>query len=371
MEKIKVLMLGWEDQPSQTGGVGQVCAQIVEAVSGEIALDWVRPKITQRPRQLADGQGIYTELVSGRQPQSTQLPLLNWRAYERKLAADNPEGYALIHAHDWPTYPLARLLAKRWQVPLIIHSHSTSADRQPGAPSQILQRLEGRALEQAAQIIVPSQKAKAQIWQQWPEVTTKTQVITNHWQPIKPTWIDRDNGYDHKRVLMAGRVSEQKGWADYLKVAKQLLEEFGEVEFWLIGQGPDLRSAMLQAKSLGLARWMHYSPMMERNEFRQQLALVDVALLPSNAEPFGMICWDLVVSGVPMVLTDAFGFLELFPKIPHAPAGQINTLAKLVSQQLRDKNSRESFRAYYQKTLAELDEKQQAQQLIRLYQEML
>ncbi len=148
---MKILMLGWELPPHNSGGLGVACLNMARALSRQGAdIDFVVPYKAEHPEInfmhvvsatkldpiYRYGGGSYEslhilekiiptfdsdKLVSIRDIQKSYCEFV-----EKYLQEFKPE---VIHAHDWLTYEAGMLAKKEYHIPLIAHVHATEYDR--------------------------------------------------------------------------------------------------------------------------------------------------------------------------------------------------------------------------------------------------
>ena len=150
---MKILMLGWELPPHNSGGLGVACLNMARALSREGAsIDFVLPYEAEHegvdfmniiPATHLDpiyryGGGSYesmkltekiipngTEnLVSIRDVQKVYCEFID--EHLKKAKNKRPE---VVHAHDWLTYEAGLIAKKKYNIPLIAHVHATEFDR--------------------------------------------------------------------------------------------------------------------------------------------------------------------------------------------------------------------------------------------------
>jgi len=73
------------------------------------------------------------------------------------------EGFDVVHAHDWMTFPAGLSVAALKGVPLIVHVHSTEFDRSGAHVDQRIYDIERRGMHGAMKIIAVSYLTKNQI----------------------------------------------------------------------------------------------------------------------------------------------------------------------------------------------------------------
>jgi len=178
MENRRVLMIGWEYPPNNSGGLGVACQGIVENLvdqgeeillvlpSQDIArVDFINDFSTQsgkkykvmyvhsplRPYAGRDGKKYSGDLIA------------DVESFARKvLAAVKNEDFDIIHVHDWLTVPAGIKIKESSGKPLVMHVHSTEYDRTAGGdPNVVVSNIENKGFEEADMIITVSKYTKS------------------------------------------------------------------------------------------------------------------------------------------------------------------------------------------------------------------
>ena len=106
----------------------------------------------------------------------------------------------------------------------------------------------------------------------------------------------------------------------------------------LLGEGPERPAAQRMVKALGLEKQVHFLGAVEQVE--TLLPAVDVLLMPSTMESFGLAALEAMSCGVPVVASDQGGLPSL---IRHGkdgflcPVDDVDTMSKGVLTLLKDK----------------------------------
>ena len=179
---MKILMLGWELPPHNSGGLGVACLQLSKALAKMGAqIDFVVPyeadhavdhmKILAATRidpLYRYGGSAYasekieeklfkvfseTEMMSIRDIQKCYCEFV-----ERYLMEFKPD---FVHAHDWLTYEAGILAKKNFGVPLVAHVHATEYDRSGmNGGNPLIHEIEREGLLLADRIIAVSNITK-------------------------------------------------------------------------------------------------------------------------------------------------------------------------------------------------------------------
>src|SRR3954462_3182068 len=139
---MKVLMLGWELPPNNSGGLGVACLQLCKALSNKkITVKFVLP-------YTADYDIDFMEIIPATQKSAAEILLGAYDSADYALGADggpnvfgvqkeyeaamdgivdNPD-FDLIHAHDWLTFRAGMRARELSGKPLVVHVHSVESD---------------------------------------------------------------------------------------------------------------------------------------------------------------------------------------------------------------------------------------------------
>ncbi|MGH7237164.1 MAG: glycosyltransferase family 4 protein, partial [Candidatus Saccharimonadales bacterium] len=197
---MKILMLGWELPPYNSGGLGVACYQMCKALcKKDVDIEFVLPfaavsqpdfmKITPAyPETVAEVMAtlsgaydsykyIYTD---GREEwlDTFGQQQLYEMAVER-LASSRQ--FDIIHAHDWLTFRAALKAKQKSGRPLIVHVHSVEADRsgRAGGGNPLVREIEALGMLMADQIVAVSQHTKDAIVREYAIPPGKIKIVHN------------------------------------------------------------------------------------------------------------------------------------------------------------------------------------------------
>lgn len=138
-----------------------------------------------------------------------------------------------------------------------------------------------------------------------------------------------------------GRLSAQKGFDVLIEALPAILEADPAVRVLIAGEGPDREAMQARAAALGVEHALHLPGYIE--DPREVLEALDVMVLPSRHEGFGLVFLEAMAMGVPVVGTRVVGSVDAVrdgqtgvlvePEDPRALAGAV--LGLLASPGLR------------------------------------
>jgi glycogen synthase len=347
---MKILMLGWELPPYNSGGLGVACYQMCkELTRNEVGVEFVLPY--EPPAQTSfmklHGANPITvqEFINlGGAYDSSFCTRCETRDCEHGYPSDlrgrqrryiafveqlvQKKSYDAIHAHDWLTFEAGVRAKQITGKPLIAHVHATEFDRAgAGRGNSLVHEIEQHALMLADCIIAVSQLTKDLIVREYNIPSDKIEVVHNSIDLEDFDAIEKDNAYryleqmkehGYKVVVSLSRLTMQKGIYHLLKAAQRVVAHNPKVLFLIVGDG-DMRDELIQMSAeFGVAHNVIFTGFLRGKQWRDAYAIADMFVMPSVSEPFGLTaleaaCYDNAVllskqSGVGEVLLNVMRF---------------------------------------------------------------
>lgn len=358
-------MLGWELPPKINGGLGMACAGLRRALwqSGETEVCFVLPRVFGGESQ-EEGRLI------------ALLPNCRTSAYGASCHDDaNAFGSAveglsgnidLIHAHDWLTIPAALALRERLRKPLVLHIHSTEYDRSGALPDDSIVAIERAGMDAATCIIAVSESTRRQLIRRYKQAPEK--VVTIYNGVDLPAFAPRSL-MQPPLVTFIGRITYQKGPLCFVEAAYHMLRFTPELQFVMAGEGDMLDSARDLARSLGLERHISFPGFLDRDGIAALLAKTDVFVMPSVAEPFGIVALEAMAAGVPVVLSRNAGVAEVVSAVVKVDADDATSIARAVLDLIRCPDSTRAMVADAQQEVRALNWSASVARLLDVYRE--
>lgn len=342
---MKVLTFGWEFPPSKNGGLGVACYGLTrELLDTGVEVIFVLPRsqktvgnakflfaeygtsvkirqtdITLEPYQQSDTK---MEVIVGYTPEGrpiyqsrTLLEEVHRFAHQASIIA-KLEQFDVIHAHDWTSY-LAGVAAKLASgKPLIVHVHATSYDQAGGTnvdPSVFKIEKEGFAMADA--IVTVSNYTRNMVINNHGAPPEKVVVVHNGCDSHEPTWheptLKELKAQGKKLVLYHGRISIQKGVDHFIKAARRVVDVDKNVIFIVSGWGDMLPQIIEQVGAMGLSENVRFAGALWEEERDRMYQSVDLVVMPSVSEPFGLVPLEALQHGTPSIITKQSGVGEV------------------------------------------------------------
>jgi glycogen(starch) synthase len=394
---MKILMLGWELPPYNSGGLGVACYQLCKSLSKHnVDIDFILPyeadhKINFMKVQAATPQEPQTFLTSGNAYDShlfevsssndSRLSMYDQQSlYEEAVASyvDDQE-YDVVHAHDWLTFKAAlRVKAtKKW--PIILHVHSVEADRAGSKQgNQMVQEIEASAMLMADRIIAVSELTKQAIIDNYGVPAEKIEVIYNSIDPEDITPLDEDNSYrylslmkslGYRVVVNVGRLTIQKGLPNLLEAAKKVIDKVPKTLFLFVGSGEQYYQLIEQAASLGIGPNVLFADFQRGKKWRDAYAIGDLFVMPSVSEPFGLTPLESISYGTPVLLSKQSGISEVLNNSLKVDFWDVEEMANKIAAVMQSDDLGNELQAGALRELSRLSWEESSAKIIELYQE--
>lgn len=248
---------------------------------------------------------------------------------------ENIDKFDIIHMHNFRTYQniVVHKFAKKFNVPYILQAH--------GSVSRIVEKKSlkyiygvfygNRLLKDASNIIAVSDFEIDQ-YLQMNVPLEKVAVIPNGIDidsfsslPDKGTFKKKHNINEKYMILFLGRLHEIKGVDFLIKSYAELIKERTDVI--LVLAGPDngyLEKAKSLVEELTLKEHVKFTGFINGAEKLAAYVDSDVLVYPSSFEIFGLVPFEAIMCGTPVIVTDNCGCGELIKKSESGYLGTAN-----------------------------------------------
>ncbi len=212
----------------------------------------------------------------------------------------------IIHAHSALLGGAAAAkIGRDWNIPVVLTEHSSGFARNIYMRWQL--RLASKAAESSHTCISVSPALG--------ELLTKklsAPKVSWNWVPNvvadrfgKPAPEERANR--PIRYLNLALMTENKGQKDLLNAFRHVLESGVSAELWLAGDGP-IRSELEQlAHDLCVSDHVRFTGLIPPGEVPALMGEVDVMVVSSHYETFGVVAAEALMAGLPLIATRCGG----------------------------------------------------------------
>ena len=303
------------------GGTQAAATQMMRATQRAGVSNTVVAAATPAARERA---GAYVRRLEADGVEVKQFPAIRWLPGADKLGvslaampwlARRAGGYDLIHLHGvWGLTLLAALAAARVRgVPVVVTPHEslTAIDidtSQDATRRRLKLALRALYLRWTSVFVVNSQL----------EADTSVAEVSAHrvniaYHPVvehdTPHAQPRPRGADERlRVGFLGRLHPKKNLDLVIDAIARLPDH---VELVVAGGGPLLERMQRHAERRGVKERVEWLGFVSPDERTQFLERIDVLVMPSTFESFGMSAAEAMLEGVPVIVSEATGIAEV------------------------------------------------------------
>jgi phosphatidyl-myo-inositol dimannoside synthase len=119
-----------------------------------------------------------------------------------------------------------------------------------------------------------------------------------------PSLVERYGLRSHKVMLTLGRIAageRYKGFDEVISVMPQLLQQFPELQYLIVGDGSDRGRLEATVKALGLSNHVIFAGHVPESEKVAHYNLADLFVMPSHGEGFGIALIEAAACGISIV----------------------------------------------------------------------
>lgn len=386
---MKVLMLGWELPPHNSGGLGIACYQLCKALSKkDLDIEFVVPYRADHDIDFMDitaahPQGVSEVIRSGIAYDSYKYILEDGtvqhldiyaqaQLYEHAVAKLVEETeFDIVHAHDWLTFRAALRAKEAKGCPVILHVHSVESDRAGGRGNPLVHEIEDIAMHAADRIIAVSEHTKQVIHREYHIPLSKIEVVHNSIEPGDLVPLDSNNSYryleqlksqGYRVVVNIGRLTVQKGLPNLLHAAKEVVKHNPKTMFLIVGSGEQYYELISLSAELGIGKNVLFTDFQRGKKWRDAYAIADLFVMPSVSEPFGLTPLEAIGYGTPTMVTHQSGVSEVLTNCLKVDFWDIKEMANQITavvrnDALRDTLHENSYREYQRMSWANASHK--------------
>lgn len=379
---MKILMLGWELPPNNSGGLGVACYELCKSLAKKGAdIEFVLPYNAEHHVDFmtvtaARPQGVAEVLKAGIAYDSYKYIYADgheeWidmhgqqQLYEHAVEAmvrNSDRQFDVVHAHDWLTFRAALRVKQYKGCPLIVHLHSVEADRagKEFGGNPLVREIEALAMLMADQIIAVSEQTKRAIMREYDIPSDKIAVVHNSINPADIQPLDEDNTYRYLLAMRAqgyrivtnvGRLTIQKGLPNLLRAAKEVVARAPKTLFLIVGSGEQYFELLELSAKLGIAKNVIFVGFQRGKRWRDSYAIADLFVMPSISEPFGLTALEAVGYGTPALVSKQSGVAEVLRNCLKVDFWDVNEMANQITtvvqnDPLRDELHHNAYREF-------------------------
>lgn len=396
---MKVLMLGWELPPHNSGGLGVACEQMCRTLAKkDLDLEFVLPYRAEHQQPFtvtaALPQSVKAVQLAGiaydsqtyryiDQPDDAAVDLFTQQArYE--LAIDELVGerqFDIIHAHDWLTFRAGLRAKMRSGKPLILHVHSIERDRAGGnSGNPFVRDIEELALNLADRVIAVSAHTKKAIHEEYHVPLERIEVVHNSigdsfWPPFGD-----EQTYRYLATLKAegycvisniGRLTIQKGLTNLLRAFALVAAKQPKTMLLIVGAGEQYDELVALSAELGVGRKVIFAGFQRGAALRDAFSIADLFVMPSVSEPFGLTPLEAAGFGTPSLISKQSGVAEVLGGALKVDYWDIDEMANQIIAAVRSRALRETLLDMAQNEIGRMSWQKAADRIYEIYRHHL
>lgn len=410
----RVLMIGWELPPHNSGGLGVACAGLTQALAQDgyqlaftlpFAFDedidymdiidcthphWQKLARTNQPLRQPPFSAYLSDTSSQkliknkrrarrgfglpRPGSELEARVAEYAQAVLKFARAHADEFDIVHAHDWMSLPAAMAIKKDLGKPYVAHIHSTEYDRSLSdnlATYIGISEKEGMRL--ADQVITVSYYTKRILVEKYDVSPDKIEVVHNGIVPLLQDLNEIPRTFAKTRpvIVFMGRLTMQKGPDYFLKLAGSILEQKPEALFIVAGNGDMYQQLLFTNAGQSLSANVLFSGFIRGDVQKKLLDRADIFVMPSVSEPFGLVALEAAKQKTPVVLSKTAGAGEVLSASPQVDFWDIEAMTAQVLKILDDKTYRQQLVQAQLDELKGLSWKKAAKKVEKVYKKVL
>jgi len=154
-----------------------------------------------------------------------------------------------------------------------------------------------------------------------------------------------------------GRLSPQKGVDQLVELSEPILRDNPKMRFWIVGDGPERKELERQVQQSVLSdRYCFWG---QRRDVFSIMKNMDVLLMPSQYEPYGLVAMEALIAKTAVVGYSVGGLADILERHPmgfSVPLNDKQAFSKKVTEALSDVASRQASEHGYEDTTPAMSE---------------
>lgn len=284
------------------------------------------------------------------------------------------KSYDLVHVHLFPAqywYCLAAKLTKA-SITALTTEHSTWNRRRNWF---LFKHFDSLVYQQYAKIICVSEEVQKNICFWIPNlkektITIKNGIVIDRYALAEPCPIEQlasGLSKNDKLILMAARMSSAKDQETLIRAIKLLPPNY---RLLLAGEGERKEVLVNFVREMGLADRVHFLGF--RADLASVLKSVDLFVLSSHWEGFGLAAVEAMASGLPVLGSNVGGLAQTLGRAGVVfPRGDYESLAGMIRRFLTDRKYYESKSVESRERAKSFSIEQTASEYLKIYAELL
>ncbi|QDV65941.1 glycosyltransferase [Crateriforma conspicua] len=178
-------------------------------------------------------------------------------------------------------------------------------------------------------------------------------------------------------LISVGRLVPEKGHGTVVAALPQLIRQYPDLRYVILGEGPNRQTLLDQAKKLSVAEHLHLPGWVDHDEAIRRMVAADVIVMPSHSiqEGFGLALAEAMLCVTPIVASR----IPVFEEVAGGPSdvlrffgqGDSGSLAETLLPLLSNIWKTDDFRPLQQRVSDKFDVGKMSRAYAELYAEVL
>jgi len=325
---MRILMVSWEYPPVVVGGLGRHVHHLATALAADghdvVVLSrqpfGTDPASHPTADEVREGVRV---IAAAQDPHEFDFgtDMMAWtlamgHAMIRAGLRLHAEGWLpdVVHAHDWLVAHPAIALAEFFDVPMVSTIHATEAGRHSGWVSGAISRQvhasESWLALESDSLIACSTSMADEISELFGPGLAEITVIPNGIDSTRWPFATRMPHTGPAELLYIGRLEYEKGVHELIAALPRIRRTHPGTTLTIAGDGTQQDWLVELARKHKVLKCVRFAGRAEHEQLLALLHRVDVAVLPSHYEPFGIVALEAAAAGTPLVTSDVGGLGE-------------------------------------------------------------
>lgn len=325
---MRILMVSWEYPPVVVGGLGRHVHHLATALAADghdvVVLSrqpfGTDPASHPTADEVREGVRV---IAAAQDPHEFDFgtDMMAWtlamgHAMIRAGLRLHAEGWLpdVVHAHDWLVAHPAIALAEFFDVPMVSTIHATEAGRHSGWVSGAISRQvhasESWLALESDSLIACSTSMADEITELFGPGLAEITIIPNGIDSTRWPFATRKPHTGPAELLYFGRLEYEKGIHELIAALPRIRRTHPGTTLTIAGDGTQQDWLVELARKHKVLKCVRFAGRAEHEQLLALLHRVDLAVLPSHYEPFGIVALEAAAAGTPLVTSDVGGLGE-------------------------------------------------------------
>ena len=317
---MRVLHVSWEYPPIVYGGLGRHVQALTRAQAerGDDVTVLTQTADREPSVEVVDGIRVIRAPHDPPDVPFSEETLLAWvmgmeTGMIRTGASAGPVD--IVHAHDWVTSHAAIALREIIDARALVATiHATEAGRHSGWVSGAISRQvhasESWLALESDSLIACSTSMADEITELFGPGLAEITVIPNGIDSTRWPFATRKPHTGPAELLYFGRLEYEKGIHELIAALPRIRRTHPGTTLTIAGDGTQQDWLVELARKHKVLKCVRFAGRAEHEQLLALLHRVDIAVLPSHYEPFGIVALEAAAAGTPLVTSDVGGLGE-------------------------------------------------------------